>query len=54
MPEPIERERVLVGPGERVELVVDFGRFPHRDVELLSVRRAAGTTAWARGPTRAP
>jgi FtsP/CotA-like multicopper oxidase with cupredoxin domain len=39
MPKPIEREQVLVGPGERVELIVDFGRFAHRDVELLSVRR---------------
>ena len=42
LPAPVERERVLVGPGERVELVVDFGRFPHRDVELLSVRRGGG------------
>ncbi len=39
MPRPVERTQVLVGPGERVELVVDFGAFPHRDVELLSVRR---------------
>jgi spore coat protein A, manganese oxidase len=42
MPRPIKRKRVLVGPGERVELVVDFGRFPHRDVQLVSVRRRDG------------
>ncbi len=39
MPAPVERRQVLVGPGERVELIVDFGEFPHRDVELVSVRR---------------
>lgn len=39
MPAPVERSRVLLGPGERAELVIDFGRFPHRDVELVSVRR---------------
>jgi spore coat protein A, manganese oxidase len=39
MPRPVERKQVLVGPGERVELVVDFAAFPHRDVELVSVRR---------------
>jgi spore coat protein A len=42
LPRPLERSRVLVGPGERVELIVDFGRFPHRDVELRSVRRRDG------------
>jgi spore coat protein A, manganese oxidase len=42
MPKPVERKRVLVGPGERVELIVDFGRFPHRNVELLSVPRRDG------------
>ncbi len=45
LPAPVERKRVLVGPGERVELVVDFGRFPHRDVELRSVRRGGGNSA---------
>jgi FtsP/CotA-like multicopper oxidase with cupredoxin domain len=39
MPKPVERRRILIGPGERVEVIVDFGRFPNRDVELVSVRR---------------
>ncbi len=38
-PRSLKRERVLVGPGERVELIVDFGKFPHRNVELVSVPR---------------
>ncbi len=42
LPAPLERREVLVGPGERVELVVDFGAFPHREVELLSVPRRRG------------
>ena len=40
MPEPVERKTILVGPGERVEVVVDFGEFPNRDVRLESVKRA--------------
>jgi spore coat protein A, manganese oxidase len=44
LPAPLERTEVLVGPGERVELVVDFGLFPHREVELLSVRRRGNPT----------
>ena len=44
MPKPLKRKRILVGPGERVEVVVDFGDFPHRDVELVSVRRRDGET----------
>ena len=42
MPEPIERRNVLVGPGERVELVIDFGEFPHTDIELVSTARKDG------------
>jgi spore coat protein A, manganese oxidase len=41
MPKAVKRNRVLVSPGERVELIVDFGDFPHRDVRLQSVRRRA-------------
>lgn len=42
MPKALKRKRILVGPGERVEVVVDFGDFSHRDVELVSVRRRDG------------
>jgi spore coat protein A, manganese oxidase len=44
MPQPIKRKRVLVGPGERAEVVVDFGDFPHRHVRLVSVPRREGLT----------
>jgi spore coat protein A, manganese oxidase len=39
MPAPVKRRRVLIGPGERVELVVDFARFAGKRVVLRSVRR---------------
>jgi FtsP/CotA-like multicopper oxidase with cupredoxin domain len=39
MPAPVKRRRVLIGPGERVELVVDFARFAGERVVLRSVRR---------------
>lgn len=42
MPRPVPRGAVLVGPGERVDLVVDFGRLAHREVVLASVSRAGG------------
>jgi len=42
MPRPVARGTVLLGPGERVDLVVDFRRAAHRDVVLESVRRAGG------------
>jgi FtsP/CotA-like multicopper oxidase with cupredoxin domain len=42
MPAPIERDRVLVGPGERVELIVDFAPARGRRVVLRSVRRGGG------------
>jgi spore coat protein A, manganese oxidase len=42
MPAPVTRRRVLVGPGERVELVVDFAPFAGESVELRSVGRAGG------------
>ena len=40
MPAPIERREVVVGPGERVDLLVDFSAVSGRDVELRSLRRA--------------
>jgi len=45
MPAPVERGSVLVGPGERADLVVDFAGAKHRDVELRSVPRRGGVKA---------
>jgi FtsP/CotA-like multicopper oxidase with cupredoxin domain len=42
LPAPLERTEVLVGPGERVELVVDFAAFTNRNVQLRSVPRTGG------------
>ena len=42
LPAPIARRRILIGPAERVDLVVDFSRAAHGDVELRSVARAGG------------
>jgi FtsP/CotA-like multicopper oxidase with cupredoxin domain len=39
MPEPVERQHVLIGPGERVEVVVDFRHSAGEDVVLKSVAR---------------
>ncbi|HSI80184.1 MAG TPA: multicopper oxidase family protein [Solirubrobacterales bacterium] len=38
-PKPLARRRVLVGPGERVELIADFSRARGRRVRLVSRRR---------------
>lgn len=42
MPRPLERRRLLIGPAERVDLIVDFSGVGHRDVELRSVARPDG------------
>ena len=42
LPAPLERRRILLGPAERVDLIVDFGDAAHRDVELRSVARTNG------------
>jgi FtsP/CotA-like multicopper oxidase with cupredoxin domain len=39
MPRPVRRRRILLGPGERIEVIVDFARFAGEKVELRSVRR---------------
>ncbi len=39
LPASIERRRILVGPGERVDLVVDFRAAAHREILLRSVER---------------
>jgi FtsP/CotA-like multicopper oxidase with cupredoxin domain len=45
MPAPLERTQLLIGPGERVDLIVDFAGAAHRDVELRSVARRGGPNA---------
>ncbi len=42
MPRPVRRSRILIGPGERVELVVDFATARGERVRLLSSRRTGG------------
>jgi FtsP/CotA-like multicopper oxidase with cupredoxin domain len=50
MPAPIKRRQILVGPGERVEVVVDFAGSAGKRVELRSVKRRGadelGSTAF--------
>ena len=53
MPAPVRRRQVLIGPGERVELIVDFAELAGKRVESAerqAPRRAAGS---ARRPTSA-
>ena len=46
IPRPLKRKQVLIGPGERVELIVDFAAVKGGDVELVSVpRKGGGSTA---------
>lgn len=42
MPKPIRRQRILIGPAERVEVVVDFAAARGQSVELRSSARHAG------------
>lgn len=42
MPSAIERDEVLLGPGERVELIVDFAEARGEKVELRSTKRSGG------------
>jgi FtsP/CotA-like multicopper oxidase with cupredoxin domain len=42
MPAPIQRRTLLIGPGERLDVIVDFSRAKHSDVVLGSVRRHGG------------
>jgi spore coat protein A, manganese oxidase len=44
MPAPVERDRVLLGAGERVEIVVDFSEAAGESVELRSGPREGGAT----------
>ncbi|HEV2776310.1 MAG TPA: multicopper oxidase family protein [Solirubrobacteraceae bacterium] len=45
MPRPVRRSRVLLGPGERAELIVDFAVARGEHVRLLSGRRRHGPGA---------
>ncbi len=42
MPKPIRRSRILLGPGERAEMVVDFAAARGKRVRLLSTPRGPG------------
>jgi FtsP/CotA-like multicopper oxidase with cupredoxin domain len=42
MPRPLRRRTLLIGPGERVDVVVDFRGAKHRDLVLRSVGRHDG------------
>ena len=41
MPRPVKRRQALIGPAERVELIVDFSRFAGKRVVLRSVGQDA-------------
>ncbi len=43
MPKPIRRREILLGPAERVEVIVDFAGAGGESVELRSSKRHAGT-----------
>lgn len=45
LPHPLARRSVLLGPGERVELVVDFAQARGERVRLVSVQRRSGGNA---------
>ncbi|HEY0318122.1 MAG TPA: multicopper oxidase family protein [Solirubrobacterales bacterium] len=42
MPKPVRRQEILLGPAERVEVIVDFAGMEGQTVELRSSRRHAG------------
>jgi spore coat protein A, manganese oxidase len=42
MPAPVSRKKILLGPGERVEVIADFSGLAGKRVELSSVRRGGG------------
>ena len=54
LPKPLTRRRILIGPAERVDLIVDFGRVANRDVELRSVSRRDGPGALGSKTYRGP
>jgi spore coat protein A, manganese oxidase len=52
MPVPVKRRRILLGPGERVEVVIDFARLRGRRVRLESVARTDGESSLGSRPFR--
>ena len=54
MPEALSRSTVLIGPGERVELIVDFAAARGEDVVLRSGPRSDGETALGSKPFNGP
>jgi spore coat protein A, manganese oxidase len=42
VPKPVRRREILLGPGERVEVIVDFARMRGEGVELRSSKRHPG------------
>jgi FtsP/CotA-like multicopper oxidase with cupredoxin domain len=48
MPKPIRRQQILIGPGERVEVIVDFAAAMGETVELRSGRHGGRNPAGAR------
>ena len=45
MPKPVKRRRILIGPAERVEVIVDFRHVAGKRVELVSVAAAKAPRA---------
>jgi FtsP/CotA-like multicopper oxidase with cupredoxin domain len=54
MPAPVERDRVLLGPAERAEVVIDFSGAAGRRVELRSGRRSDGKKSLGSKPYVGP
>jgi FtsP/CotA-like multicopper oxidase with cupredoxin domain len=54
MPRPVRRKRVLLGPGERAEVVVDFASAAGTSVELRSGRRSDGERSLGARPYVGP
>lgn len=54
IPAPVRRRRILLGPGERVEVVVDFRAHAGGRVELISTARRGGPNAIGSGTFRGP
>jgi spore coat protein A len=54
MPKPVRRNAVLLGPGERAEVIADFGRAAGESVQLRSVRRHDGENALGARPFVGP
>jgi FtsP/CotA-like multicopper oxidase with cupredoxin domain len=48
MPKPVRRDQILIGPAERVEVVVDFAGAEGRSVELRSARHGGRNPQGAR------